>query len=263
MDYAIGDIQGCYREFMVLLEKIQFDESSDRLWLVGDLVNRGPDSLSVLRFLSQLAIQPLITLGNHDLHFLAMYYKLITPREDDTLAHLINAKDSESLVHWLKQQPLCVFDPVLNVFMSHAGIPPYWTVAEALSYSKEVTSVLNSSDYLDYLKHMYGNEPSLWQDSLTGFERLRLITNYFTRMRYLKKDGALCLKEKAVSDNPELTPWFDFERKEALNVDIIFGHWAALEGNVKKPGIFALDTGCIWGGKLTAMCLQTKIKTAV
>lgn len=263
MDYAIGDIQGCYRELIALLNKVDFNDRTDRLWLVGDLVNRGPDSLAVLRFLSKLATPPIVTLGNHDLHCLAVYYKAIPPNQEDTLQDLLAAKDIEHLCHWLQQHPLCVYDETLNVFMSHAGLPPCWTIKEALSYSQEVETVLRSGQSLEYFNHMYGNDPALWVDTLTGYDRLRLITNYFTRMRYLRTDGSLSLKEKAISDNPDLKPWFDFERQNKAHADILFGHWAALEGKVNKPGIYALDTGCVWGEQLTALCLQTKIKNSI
>lgn len=263
MDYAIGDIQGCYRELMLLLEKLHFDDKKDTLWLVGDLINRGPDSLQVLRFLHDLPLSPRITLGNHDLHFLAVFYKAESIKKDDTFESILKSPDCERLCEWLKKQRLCLHDPSLNIMMTHAGLPPCWTPKEALNFSKEIETILQSEDYSLFLRHMYGNTPDKWEPSLEGFDRLRLITNYFTRMRYLTQEGALSLKDKGITKDKHLIPWFDYPRKTPLDIDLIFGHWAALKGKVKTPGLFALDTGCVWGETLTALNLQTKVKTQV
>lgn len=264
MDYAIGDIQGCYRELMTLLEKIHFNEKEDRLWLVGDLVNRGPDSLHVLRFLQSLTIKPNISLGNHDLHLLAIYAKQAKFREqDDTFNDVLLAKDCDVLCMWLLKQPLCVYDKSLQVVMSHAGMPPCWSLSQALRLSKEVEAILQSEDHPLFFANMYGNAPNLWDDDLIGFDRLRLITNYFTRMRFCTKQGGLSLMHKTKEASDDLFPWFDLPRKTPIVPDILFGHWAALEGKVNKKGVYALDTGCCWGGYLTALCIQTKIKFSV
>jgi bis(5'-nucleosyl)-tetraphosphatase (symmetrical) len=263
VDYAIGDIQGCYPELMQLLNKIQFNDKEDRLWLVGDLVNRGPNSLDVLRFLFNLPIPPIITLGNHDLHMLAVYHQAIPYHSSDTFQAVLDAPDCDALCQWLLTQPLAFFDPELQFFMSHAGLPPCWSIKETLVLSKEVDSVLKSKKALFFFNQMYGNLPNKWHNALEGMDRLRLITNYLTRMRYLTQDGALSLNEKSISQDKQLVAWFDYPRTNATNVDIIFGHWAALKGVTKTPNIYALDTGCVWGETLTALCLQTKIKIAV
>ncbi len=265
MDYAIGDIQGCYTELMHLLERLHFDEKKDTLWCSGDLVNRGPDSLAVLRFFSSLPNPPIVTLGNHDLHFLAAHYhpdKFVNQK--DTFNDILKAPDREELVHWLKSQRLCYMQEIMNVFMAHAGLCPYWSITDALLHSKEIEHILQSDKVSDFFLSMYGNEPSKWRDDLQGDGRYRLIINYFTRMRFLDKKGHLVMnKDCKVEEAPELIPWFDYKRQLKLSVDILFGHWAALHGETNKKYIYALDKGCVYGGKLRALCLQTRELTEV
>ena len=266
MDYAIGDVHGCYQPLMCLLDKINFDESVDRLWFCGDFVNRGPDALSVLRFISALAIKPCVVLGNHDLHFLAVYYgiKKMQPKFD-AFDEILAASDLKQLVQWLQSQSLAIYNESLKVLITHAGVCPSWDLKQTLGYAKEVETVLqNPHKIKSYLQAMYGNKPSLWCDALKGDERLRLITNYLTRMRYLDKHSQhLLLQHKTLTDDANTAPWFQFVDPFHFGSDLIFGHWAALEGRVFKTGIFGLDTGCYFGGPLTAMCIQTKQKYQV
>ncbi len=258
MDYAIGDIQGLYQPLMKLLDIISFNDANDRLWLVGDLVNRGPDSFKVLSFLKQLKTPPIITLGNHDLHLTACFYDPKLVHKSDTFHDVLKNKAAPQILHWLLQQKLCYFDKKLNVFMSHAGIPPIWSIQQALSLAAEVETLLQGCDHKQFLKHMYGNSPNMWDETLTGHSRHRVIVNYFTRMRWLSSDSRLLLDDKGNAPPKHGFHWFNLKRKEPINADIIFGHWAALNGITQKSQIHALDTGCIWGGPLTAICLQTK-----
>lgn len=260
-DYAIGDVQGCYNALQRLLEHIDFSERHDRLWFVGDLVNRGPDSLAVLRYIRQLPIKPCITLGNHDLYLLSHLFsqpKHSSP--DDTLHPILIAPDREELGHWLRNQSILIHDPGLNIVMSHAGIPPNFNLADAKARALELEIALSGEQYLDFLKHMYGNEPSAWHDSLSGVERLRFICNAFTRMRMCTGNGRLSLAHKSTLEKAPsaLYPWFAVPNRQPIEADIIFGHWAALKGQCDVPHIYAIDTGCFWGGPLTALRIQDK-----
>ncbi|MBA2648343.1 MAG: symmetrical bis(5'-nucleosyl)-tetraphosphatase [Legionella sp.] len=261
-DYAIGDVQGCYDALQKLLETIDFHESTDQLWFVGDLVNRGPQSLAVLRFIHALSKPAMITLGNHDLHLLACLFGtgLTTKNKDDTLQEILQADDGEELGHWLRKQPIICYSPKLQVLMCHAGISPLWDLNLAIDLAKEVQAVLSGEHYKGFLNHMYGNQPSLWSDEITGIDRLRLITNYFTRMRYCDAQGGLDFSFKGpINQAPaHLYPWYEVPGRKAIEVDIIFGHWAALMGNCAHPTLHPIDTGCHWGGKLTALRLQDK-----
>lgn len=260
-DYAIGDIQGCYDPLMRLLDHIQFNEHSDRLWFVGDLVNRGPQSLAVLRFVKNLPLTPYVTLGNHDLHLLGkLFTKSPRQNHDDTLHAILTAADREELGHWLRCQGILYHDEALNIVMCHAGIAPVWNLAQAKNYAAELEQVLSGSDYCAFLTHMYGNSPQHWSEALTGMDRLRLITNYFTRMRFCDLNGDLLLHYKGtVAAAPsELVPWFAVPNRCPIDVDIVFGHWAALQGDSSNPRIHAIDTGCLWGGSLTALRLQDR-----
>jgi bis(5'-nucleosyl)-tetraphosphatase (symmetrical) len=260
--YAIGDIQGCYQSLVSLLKKIRFDPQQDQLWLVGDLVNRGPDSLATLRYLYSIRHSIKVVLGNHDLHFIARHYGLRSKGKMDTLDELLAASDCQMLVDWLVQQPLVYHDKNLQWTMVHAGIPPQWTLEQTLAYSAEVQAVLGSNQRDLFLSSMYGNDPDLWTNSLQGMDRLRLITNYCTRMRFCTPEGQLELltKESAEAAPPGYSPWFTHPRKTAGH-RIAFGHWAALQGKADQADIHALDTGCVWGGELTALNLQTGART--
>ncbi len=256
--YAIGDVQGCYAELQLLLTKIAFDPSRDRLWFTGDLVNRGPDSLATLRFLSQLQPAPVVVLGNHDLHLLAVAAGVAALKPGDTFGDILQAPDKSALCQWLRQQPLLHHDPDLGYTLIHAGLAPQWDLALSRQCAHEVETVLRDEQrYLDFLQQMYGNKPTHWTPQLAGWDRLRFITNCLTRLRFCDSDGNLSLKEKS-SPNPEtqaLIPWFAVPWRAHANVTVIFGHWAALNGRSEQANTHALDTGCVWGNKLTAMRL--------
>lgn len=259
VNYVIGDVQGCYDPLMRLLEKIDFDETTYRLWFVGDLVNRGPQSLEVLQFVKSLPLTPYITLGNHDLHLLAKMFGGHTwTNNDDTLETILKSEEREELGDWLRKQRLLYHDEALNVVMVHAGIPSIWDLETAKARAKELETVLSSDDFPFFLQEVYGNEPSYWDDSLTGIERLRSITNYLTRMRFLDASGRLYLSCKGEPDKapPGFYPWFKVPGRKKVDAHIVFGHWAALGGQYISPTIHALDTGCLWGGELTALRLE-------
>ncbi|MCC5791247.1 MAG: symmetrical bis(5'-nucleosyl)-tetraphosphatase [Legionellaceae bacterium] len=266
MIYVIGDIQGCYEPLMRLLDTIEFSDTCDQLWLLGDVVNRGPDSLAVLRFLKNLAQPPLITLGNHDLHFLG---RLFTADgwtgADDTLDALLAAGDAHDLGHWLRQQKIMHYDAQEKIVMSHAGIAPCWDLPRAMAYARELENALRADDFRDFLQAMYGNEPAVWQDDLQGMDRLRVICNYYTRMRFCDAKGALLLDYKGgLAEAPAgFYPWFSVPSRQPIAADILFGHWAALQGHCPVPGIHALDTGCVWGGTLTALRLSDRQRFSV
>lgn len=265
-DYAIGDVQGCFASLQYLLEQIHFNECQDRLWLVGDLVNRGPSSLEVLRFVKNLPIQPQICLGNHDLHLLSLVYSdRHSQANDASLQPVLDAEDCEELCAWLSQQPLLCFDPDLNVVMVHAGIAPQWTLAEAQTYAHELEIALRGPDLDLFLHTMYSNEPNKWFPDLSGMPRLRLICNYFTRMRYCFADGSLALNDKGSPQSapPELYPWYEVPDREPILADLVFGHWSALEGQCSQSKVHAIDTGCVWGGTLTALRLQDMERISV
>ncbi len=255
--YAIGDIQGCYDELIQLLDTLNFGPD-DQLWVAGDLVNRGPKSLETLRFLKELGDQARIVLGNHDLHLLAIHYGTTTQRRSDTFDEILNAPDRYELMDWLRHQPLLIHDKTLGYTMVHAGIPPNWSLKKARNCSKEVEQVLQSTLAIEYFRNMYGNKPDRWKKSIEGWERLRMITNYFTRMRFCSDKGKLdFLAKGSLSSQPEgFLPWFEHPGKTVDTHRIIFGHWAALEGKADHHNVFALDTGCVWGNTLTAMRLE-------
>ena len=253
--YAIGDIQGCYDSLQRLLELIQFDPAQDRLWLAGDLVNRGPDSLAVLRFAKQLEDVATVVLGNHDLHLLAVHMGGHTLKSKDTLQAIFDADDGEQLLQWLRHQPLLHCER--NWCMTHAGLPPQWSIEQAQQLAREVEHVLRSDDAASFLAAMYGNQPDCWQDDLEGIDRQRSIVNYLTRMRFVDAQGRLNLDAKeGVGKAPDgFAPWFSYPRQSA-GTRLLFGHWAALEGRTDCHDIFALDTGCVWGGQLSALRLD-------
>jgi bis(5'-nucleosyl)-tetraphosphatase (symmetrical) len=261
--YAIGDLQGCLQPLKCLLKDIGFDASLDELWLVGDLINRGPESLATLRFVKALGDCTRIVLGNHDLHFLAIAFNTTSPGKSDTFDDILAAHDRDELVQWLLQQPLMYSDPSGDYHMTHAGIPPIWSTTAASAYAREVEATLKQPDPSNFFAAMYGNQPDRWNEQLQGSTRLRTITNYFTRMRFCTEDGRLDFKNKlAEIDSSEFLPWFSHPPQSARQGKIIFGHWAALEGKVDNPDVFALDTGCVWGRSLTAMNLETGVNTS-
>lgn len=251
--YAIGDVQGCYDSLLRLLDKLNFDPAQDTLWFAGDLVNRGPDSLSTLRFVKSLGDHAVTVLGNHDLHLLAIAAKHKNTH-DAGLKDILNADDANELLDWLRMQPLLHHDKKLNFTMVHAGIYPEWDLKTAQQSAHELEAVLRSEGYLDFIFHMYGNLPGKWDDNLQGWERLRFICNSFTRMRYCEKDSTLNFHSHGVpGTHPENTlPWFELPSRKITDERIIFGHWSTL-GKINKENIYALDTGCVWGGELTAL----------
>lgn len=257
--YAIGDVQGCWVELQALLEKIQFDPAADTLWFTGDIVNRGPESLAVLRFIKSLGARHVSVLGNHDLHLIAVFYGYAPMKRGDTLAEILAAPDSEELIHWLKACPLLHQDEASGFVMVHAGLAPFWTLQQATQLAQELASVLSNKDQFKlFLQNMYGNQPDCWSETLQGVARWRCITNYFTRVRFCRADGSLDLAYKGVIDKMPsgLTPWFALPHRKSAEEKIIFGHWAALNGKVDQPGLYPLDTGCVWGNCLTAMRLE-------
>lgn len=255
--YAIGDIQGCYDALQRLLQQCDFHEQQDELWLAGDLVNRGPDSLQVLRFLHQLP-RTRIVLGNHDLHLLAVRYGGQSLKKHDTLLPILKAHDADELLNWLCHQPLVVLDERENWCMSHAGIPPHWSVQQARMLAAEVEAVLQSGQRADFFRQMYGNQPDRWHPQLQGMDRLRVIVNYLTRMRFVGPDNELDLvsKEGLGTAPSGFKPWFKVQLRAAAANRLLFGHWAALEGKADSPNVYALDTGCVWGGQLSALRLS-------
>lgn len=255
--YAIGDIQGCFTPLQKLLEHIHFDSSKDKLWFTGDLVNRGPQSLDTLRFVKNLGKSQQIVLGNHDLHLLAVSQKTHDGWEDDTLQDILLAPDRDELLDWLSTQPLLYHDEKLGYTMVHAGLAPDWDLQKALQLSHEVESILQSNQAGEFFSHMYGNTPAKWNNDLQGWDRIRCITNYFTRARFCHADGSLELKSKGkIKHTEDLIPWYQVPNRLNANLKIIFGHWAALGGVTNFPNTFALDTGCVWGYCLTAMRLE-------
>lgn len=261
--YIIGDLQGCYDELLGLLDKIQYKPKRDTLWFAGDIVNRGPKSLECLTFVKNLGNQGQIVLGNHDFHLLAAYAGLDKYRsKSDTLKSILQSDQVDELIDWLRHQPLMAEHPDFPVAMVHAGIPPQWTLKQARSYAKEVEAVLQADDWKQNLiEHLFGNEPNEWDEQLTGWPRLRYILNVFVRMRYCDQYGKLEFKNKMAPSKEILKqtyqPWFCFDNRKNTDKEIFFGHWSTL-GVIDAYGIHSTDTGCLWGGKLTAYCLDTQ-----
>jgi bis(5'-nucleosyl)-tetraphosphatase (symmetrical) len=255
--YAIGDIQGCYSALRRLLDQCRFDPARDRLWLVGDLVNRGPQSLAVLRFVKSLGARAITLLGNHDLHLLVVAAGHVKPHRGDTLAAILRAPDRDELLDWLRRRKM--MHAGAGYAMVHAGLLPQWSIAKALKLAREVEAALRGDAYDDFLRHMYGNQPDRWRDDLAGIERLRVITNVMTRMRICTVDGKMefAHKGKPVNLPRGYLPWFSVPRRRSQGTPVIFGHWAAL-GLYTESNVIALDTGCVWGGALSALRLSDR-----
>ncbi|MEJ2633478.1 MAG: symmetrical bis(5'-nucleosyl)-tetraphosphatase, partial [Acidihalobacter sp.] len=255
--YAVGDLQGCLEPLQRLLERLQFDAASDKLWLVGDLVNRGPQSLETLRFVRDLGDAAICVLGNHDLHLLAVAAsgKPLKPR--DTLRPVIEAPDAGELLDWLRNRPLLHHDTALGWTMVHAGLPPQWDLELALACAAEVETELRGAHSERLFASMYGDKPALWSPELTGMERLRYTLNALTRMRYIDAEGTLDFACKTLPEQapPELTPWFRIDNRRSRDQRVVFGHWSTL-GLIREADLLALDTGCLWGGRLTAARLD-------
>ncbi|MDY6942862.1 MAG: symmetrical bis(5'-nucleosyl)-tetraphosphatase [Pseudomonadota bacterium] len=256
--YAIGDIQGCFDELQALLDRVTFDPSVDRIWLTGDLVNRGPQSLETLRFVKALGDSAITVLGNHDLHLLALDQGFGGDKENPTLRPILDAPDRAELMTWLRYRPLLHHDAELGFTMVHAGLPPAWDLPTAMACAAEVERVLRSDGAPKFLRKMYGNKPKQWRSDLSGTSRLRYITNAFTRMRFVDPNGRLDLRYKGApgTQPSELVPWFQIPNRRSRDLKIVFGHWSTL-GTVDAPGVYALDTGCLWGGELTALRLDS------
>ncbi len=255
--FAIGDLQGCFAPLRRLLEKIKFDRSNDALWFVGDLVNRGPDSLRTLRFVKSLGERAVVVLGNHDLHLLTVAAGFQKAHRSDTLNEILNAPDRDELLAWMRHQPL--LHRADGFTMIHAGLLPSWTITEAQALAYEVETALRSANYLDFLAHMYGNSPDRWRDDLRGWDRLRLITNAFTRLRVCTPEGAMEFSHKGeLSDIPPgFIPWYQVPGRKSADETIICGHWSAL-GLRLESNLLALDTGCLWGRCLSAVRLDDR-----
>ncbi len=259
--YVLGDIQGCYREFRSLLDAVGFNREQDKLWFVGDLINRGPNNIDTLRFVMDLP-DSVVVLGNHDLHFLAIARGHARPKGKDSITDLLAAPDLADLCNWLRQQPLMHIDHSRKTVMVHAGLPPCWDTPTCRARAREVEAILQGNDPDTFFAEMYGNEPATWSDSLTGNDRLRLITNYFTRLRFCKPDGTLELDSKE-TEAPAggYLPWYDLPRPD--DYTIVFGHWAAIQGITGNPRAISVDTGCVWGRQLTALRLDDGRKFSV
>lgn len=255
--YAIGDIQGCHAALLRLLDDIAYDPDRDRLWFVGDLVNRGPDSLATLRFVRGLGDRAVTVLGNHDLHLLTVAAGFVRAHRGDTLDEILAAPDRDELLSWLRHRPLVHVED--GYLMVHAGLLPEWTPDEAIALAGEVERTLRSDGYLEFLARMYGNRPGRWDPTLRGYDRLRVIVNAMTRMRVLKPDGDMDFAFKSALDRmpPGLVPWYAVPGRASRDVPVIFGHWSAL-GLKVEGNLLALDTGCLWGGCLSAVRLPDR-----
>ena len=254
--YAIGDIQGCYDALRRLLDRCAFDPAVDRLWLVGDLVNRGPHSLETLRFIRSLDDAALTVLGNHDLYLL-MIAEGTGFRKEDTLQPVLDAADADELLDWLRRQPLC--HSAGDYCLVHAGLLPQWTTAQARALAREVETALQGEQFHDFLRNLWGSEPAAWSDDLAGWPRLRLIVNAMTRMRFCTPQGVMEFKRKGLPANAPAgyLPWFAVPERQSAGAVLVTGHWSAL-GLQITPNLLALDTGCVWGGQLTAIRLEDR-----
>ena len=269
-NYVIGDVQGCFEALKALLKEIQFDAEQDFIWFAGDLVARGENSIAALRFIKKLAEQgaAATVLGNHDLTLLA-YARGIKPvKEKDNVRDVIDAIDSDDLIDWLRKQPLCLF-PNEQTILTHAGIPNIWSAEKTIQLAQEVEAIIAHDDFDvldDFLKEMFGKEPALWSDQLQGHERIRCIVNYLTRMRLIDAKGRLEYSFKDALDDPMpqgFKPWFEFESQAAQTHQILFGHWAALNGKTISNKIQNVDGGCVWGNQLMAFRLEDQQMFAV
>lgn len=256
----IGDLQGCDEALGRLLKKIDFSPSRDTLVLLGDLVNRGPDSLAVLRRLIALEGAAHCLLGNHDLHLLAVAHGVRKPHRSDTLDGILQAPDRAALLDWLRARPLALH--LQGWLMVHAGVLPQWDLAQTLALAAEAQAVLRGSEWGVFLHGMYGNQPDVWHPDLRGTDRLRLIVNALTRLRFCSKDGVMEFdtKDSAAAAPEGFMPWFDVPGRRSEGTPIAFGHWSTLKASTARQGVLALDTGCVWGGCLTAARLDTQGK---
>ncbi len=260
--YVVGDIQGCLQPLKCLLRRVDFRPDRDMLWSAGDIVNRGPRCLKTLRFLYAMRDNLHMVLGNHDLHLLAVAAGARRASPSDTFDKILKAPDREVLLNWLLYRPLIHHQ--YDATLVHAGIPPQWSIAEAMGYAREVEDILRSPQCTEFFREMYGNEPLLWSEDLTGMTRLRVITNYLTRMRYCTDTGALDLDSKGPKPDAgkKVSAWFSHPQRKTLDDHILFGHWASLKGKTDSPLVVGVDTGCVWDGKLSFYELETGNWTA-
>jgi bis(5'-nucleosyl)-tetraphosphatase (symmetrical) len=251
--YAIGDVQGCYDELQALLARVGFDRAHDRLWFVGDLVNRGPKSLEVLRFVKELGDRAVTVLGNHDLHLVTQHEGFERKRKDDTFIDVLGAPDVKELVDWVRSWPMMHVEG--GWAMVHAGLLPQWSIQKSLSLAKEVEAALRAPGYRDFLANMYGSKPERWEDGLTGWDRLRVIVNAMTRIRFCTTEGQMEFYSDGVTPPPGFFPWY--ETRQGQESSIVCGHWSS-RGLQLTDRIAALDTGCVWGRQLTALRLEDR-----
>ena len=261
--YAIGDVQGCFFSLQALLTELDFSPSRDTLWFAGDLINRGPHSLKTARFIQSLGNSAVSVLGNHDFALLAIGFGAIPNPPPHTLQDILNAPDKDSLLEWFRAMPLLHVEN--HRILAHAGLYPFWVPEKAIRLAREVMDCLRGPDYFEFLVHFFGDHPDAWQDTLTGNDRLRFIVNAFTRMRYCSETGALDLttKEKTVRSAEGWHPWFELMPKDYAEYQIFFGHWAALNGQCSALNIHALDTGCAWKNRLTAINIESLERMSV
>lgn len=256
--YAVGDVQGCFTPLQRLLDRVKFDPTHDQLWATGDLVNRGPQSLECLRFFYDLGDSARVVLGNHDLHLLAVANGVRGLKRADTLQPILDAPDRDDLLTWLRHQPLLHRDEAYT--MVHAGLAPQWSTKKAKELADELADVLQSDRFFEFLHGMYGDTPINWSDELIGVERWRTITNYFTRLRFCTSTGELDLKSKEGPGTapPGFMPWFDVPGRKSAGTTLLVGHWAMLMGKTGRDDVIALDTGCVWGNRLTLLNMDTQ-----
>ena len=250
--YAIGDVQGCFDELRKLLVEIDF-KKQDKLWFVGDLVNRGPKSLEVLRFVRDLGRRAVVVLGNHDLHLVTQHEGFERKRKDDSFDDVLEAEDAGELVEWLRTRPM--MHAADGYAMVHAGLLPQWSIEKALALGKEVETALVAADYRQFLKHMYGSKPEEWSDSLAGWDRLRVIVNAMTRMRFCSSQGKMEFRAKGARPPAGYLPWYETRQQE--EAPIVFGHWSQLGLRLDRRAT-CLDSGCVWGGSLSALRLEDR-----
>ena len=263
--YAVGDIQACYDEFRALLKTLRFNPDKDRLWLTGDLIGRGPKPLKTLRYIRDLGESAIVVLGNHDLNLLA-HAEGFNKKQDKSLKPVLKAKDRDEILNWLRHRPLIHHDPALGYAMIHAGLAPQWDTVTAIQCAAEVEASLRGDKYRKFLANMYGDKPSSWSNELKRMQRLRFITNCLTRLRYCHPDGSLALKEKRSPElvDSDVIPWFALPQRQSTDTTWLFGHWSTLS-HIYWPEhrVYGLDSGCIWGGALTALCLETQAVTTL
>jgi bis(5'-nucleosyl)-tetraphosphatase (symmetrical) len=254
--YAVGDVQGCYHQVFELVERVHSASADSKLIFVGDLVNRGPQSLATLRQIRALGDTAEVVLGNHDLHLLAAAHGIRKPHASDTLDDILDAPDRDELLDWLRRRPMALFEN--GHLYVHAGVVPQWTAEQAIELAHEVETALRGPNWVSFLREMYGNAPARWDDSLKGADRLRCIVNALTRIRFCSMDGTMEFTSKESTPNvPGYLPWFDIPGRKTDDVTVVCGHWSTL-GLVMRPDLICLDTGCVWGGRLTAVRIEDR-----